>query len=117
MIITDCTEKLFSYGTLRQAGVQQEVFGRLLVGEEALLSGFALENVRITDPTVLAASGKAVHPILRYTGNPEDQVDGFVFHITPEELVKADKYEVGDYQRSRFKTVDGDEVWVYVGES
>jgi hypothetical protein len=32
--------------------------------------------LEITDPAVIATSGKTHHPILRRTGNPADQVEG-----------------------------------------
>jgi hypothetical protein len=70
--------------------------------------------VKITDPHVLATSGKEFHPILTYTGNNEDRVAGMIFEITPEELFQADKYEVAEYQRVEAPCLSGTAAWVYV---
>jgi hypothetical protein len=91
--------RLFSYGTLQQREVQLATFGRELAGAPDVLEGFALEMLEITDPAVIATSGKTHHPILRRTGDLADQVEGTVFELTPEELAKADDYEVEDYHR------------------
>lgn len=106
-------EKLFSYGTLQQENVQLSTFGRLLTGHTDQLPGYTIRNLRITDPEVLAASGKEFHPILHYTGNPADRVDGTVFDLTAEELAQADSYEVDDYQRIAAKLVSGTIAWIY----
>ncbi len=47
------TEKLFSYGTLRYETVQLSTFGGKLQGESAVLSGYQLSQVKITDPQAL----------------------------------------------------------------
>ncbi|OOV88038.1 gamma-glutamylcyclotransferase family protein [Oceanospirillum linum] len=107
-------ERLFSYGTLQLDQVQQETFGRLLSGEKDTLIGYALSEVRISDEAVVATSGKALHPILKYTGNPEDQVEGTVFEITVEELAQADDYEVAEYVRVATIFHSGNTAWAYV---
>lgn len=108
------TEKLFSYGTLRYEPVQLKNFGRKLKGAQDSLKGFNLTLVEIKDPQVVAISGEASHPIINYTGNPSDQVDGIVFDITPEELQQADSYETADYQRVNVQLASGLTAWVYV---
>ncbi len=62
------TERLFSYGTLRLESVQLATFGRRLDGAADVLPGFALATVEIDDPQVIATSGQAQHPIIRFTG-------------------------------------------------
>lgn len=108
------TEKLFSYGPLQYDNVQQKTFGRLLSGHPDALVGFQLSEVKIQDAAVVATSGKDFHPMMIYTGNPKDCVEGTVFEITPEELQQADSYEVKEYKRISASTASGKKVWVYV---
>ena len=107
------SERLFSYGTLQQDEVQQASFGRLLKGASDALVGWKQEMVEITDPDVLAKSGKRFHPIVMQ-GDAQDRVPGTVFEITAEELAAADRYEVADYKRVAAKLASGLTAWVYV---
>ena len=107
------TELLFSYGTLQQDGVQMAQFGRLLKGRADTLLGWRQEMVQITDPDVLAKSGKVFHPIV-LPGRKDDSVPGMVFEITGEELAAADSYEVADYKRVAAQLKSGATAWVYV---
>lgn len=109
-----CTEKLFSYGTLRYEAVQLSTFGRKLVGNPDTLSGYKLSQVTITDSNVIAVSGDDTHPILIATHNENDKVDGVVFDITAKELELADRYEVADYKRVGVTLCSGVFAWVYV---
>ena len=106
-------ELLFSYGTLQQSQVQIDTFGRLPDGDKDTLIGFELDTVKITDPQVIASSGKEYHPILVFTGNTNDTVSGTVFKITPEELAQADSYEVDEYKRVEAKLKSGKVCWIY----
>ncbi|PZQ62336.1 MAG: UDP-N-acetylmuramate--alanine ligase [Phenylobacterium zucineum] len=106
--------RLFSYGTLQQENVQLETFGRRLEGRPDALPGYRREMLRITDPTVIAASGADHHPIVVETGDPADSVAGTVFGITEAELAAADTYEVDDYRRVAVRLLSGVEAWVYV---
>ena len=108
------SEKLFSYGTLQQEEVQQATFGRKLKGTPDRLLGYSLSMVKITDPEVIATSGKEFHPILTPTSNEKDQVPGVIFDITPKELLQADDYEVADYKRVQACFLSGTSAWVYV---
>lgn len=110
----DATIRLFSYGTLQQADVQRSTFGRLLDGAADSLPGFATAMVEITDAAVVAASGKRFHPIVTYSGDPADRVEGTVFLITPAELAAADEYEVDDYRRIAVVLASGLDAFVYV---
>ncbi len=107
------TELLFSYGTLQQESVQLAQFGRRLSGKADALMGFRQEMVQITDPQVLAKSGKTFHPIV-LPGRKDDCVPGMVFEITTEELAAADSYEVVDYKRVSAPLASGLTAWVYV---
>ncbi len=106
-------ELLFSYGTLQQKDVQLANFGRELDGSHDLLPGYVVGEIEITDERVLRESGKRMHPILKYTGNPEDAVSGTVFEITARELAQADDYEVDAYQRISALLRSGRTCWIY----
>ncbi|MFJ3050017.1 MULTISPECIES: gamma-glutamylcyclotransferase family protein [Pseudomonas nitroreducens/multiresinivorans group] len=108
------TVLLFSYGTLQDKAVQLASFGRELHGHVDALVGFRQDWVEITDPAVLATSGKTHHPIVQYSGADADRVPGTVFEITPQELLAADAYEVSDYQRVNVQLQSGLQAWVYI---
>lgn len=105
---------LFSYGTLQDRAVQLSNFGRELHGRTDSLPGFRQEMVEITDPAVLATSGKTHHPIVQASGDPQDEIVGKVFEITAQELAAADEYEVADYKRVSVLLKSGVDAWVYV---
>lgn len=107
-------ERLFSYGTLQQENVQLATFGRLLQGTPDTLVGFAVRQVEIKDPQVIAASGKTHHPGLTRSGNRADRVPGTLFEITSTELASADAYEVYEYERVEAELASGRRAWVYV---
>lgn len=107
------TEKLFSYGTLQYESVQLESFGRPLNGSSDALVGYELSEVEISDPAVVALSGDAVHPIVRRSINPQEQVPGMVFDISLDELHQADSYEVDEYKREETTLASGEKAWVY----
>ncbi|MFT4211010.1 MAG: gamma-glutamylcyclotransferase family protein [Microbacterium sp.] len=108
---------LFTYGTLQHAEVQLDTFGRLLDGEEDVLSGYRLEYAEIEDPWVVDLSGRSEHPILRHTGNPLDKVVGVVLEVTADEVDAADEYEVSIYRRAAVTLDSGRTAWVYVERS
>jgi len=106
---------LFSYGTLRQGDVQLATYGRMLEGIPDVLAGHRLEPLAISDPDVIALSGKAVHTIARYTGNALDRIAGVVFELTAAELAASDSYEVDVYERIELPLESGCRAWVYIG--
>jgi hypothetical protein len=107
---------LFSYGTLQKEQVQIETFGRILKGEKDILTGFKIETLEITDPEVLRKSKQKYHPILVFSGNPEDEVEGVLFEVTDEEILQADEYEVDDYKRIETVFKSGKSGFIYVGK-
>ncbi len=111
------TENLFSYGTLQLEPVQRSTFGRLLDGCKDSLPGYKLTMLEIRDAAVVATSGKTHHPIVGFTGDLSDQIQGTVFAITPEELRHADAYEVDDYRRDQVVLSSGVSAWVYVDKN
>ena len=88
------TALLFSYGTLQLQAVQMKLFGRLLSGTADTLRGFALVPLKIDDEEVVAISGQGYHTMATFTGLESDLVSGTVFTLSPEELRRADDYEV-----------------------
>ena len=109
-------EWLFSYGTLQQKNVQLENFGRILNGSKDVLQKYILKEIEITDESVLKISNKKFHPILFFTNNEKDEVHGTIFKITSSELLKADDYEVDDYERIEATLKSGIKSWIYVGK-
>ena len=105
---------LFSYGTLQNPQVQIATFGRRLAGHPDALPGYALSAIEITDPGVIAASGRARHPIITATGDDNDRVDGAVYDVTPAELEAADRYEAGQYRRVWVRLASGTDAWAYI---
>lgn len=112
--MTAATVYLFSYGTLQDKAVQLANFGRELTGSSDAMLCYEQSWVEITDPDVLATSGKTHHPILRPGSESSAAIPGTVFQITPEELAAADSYEVADYKRVSVVLKSGIEAWVYV---
>jgi len=104
---------LFSYGTLRQPGVQMELFGRLLEEREDALPGFKVEMIRIADDAVITLSRVAEHPILR-RGLEEDRVEGVALAVSADDVTKADAYETADYRRIEVRLESGRRAFVYV---
>lgn len=106
---------LFSYGTLQKEQVQLETFGRLLNGEKDFLTGYILKMLEITDPEVLRKSNQKYHPILEFSGNGKDEVEGMLFEVTEDEILQADEYEVDDYKRIETTFKSGKKGFIYVG--
>ena len=104
---------LFSYGTLQQDSVQLSTFGRLLRGEADELVGFERSLVTVEDPEFVAASGKAQHAIVRFTGQADGRVSGTGFEVSDDELTRADEYEPAGYARIATTLASGKRAWVY----
>ncbi len=105
---------VFSYGTLQDKAVQLANFGRELAGQQDAMLGYAQNWVEITNPQVLASSGKTHHPIVAPSLEPSARVEGMVFEVTEAELAAADAYEVSDYKRVSVALASGLTAWVYV---
>jgi hypothetical protein len=87
------TTPLFSFGTLRDAGTQQALFGRAVAGSADAIVGYRVGRVRIIDPAAIAASGSDIHPALVVTGDPADVVEGSLLDLSEDELAAVDRYE------------------------
>ncbi len=112
--MSDSSVFIFSYGTLQDPVVQEAVFGRRLVCLPDELPGFILDRVRIVDPGVIAKSGRDEHLILRRSSTAGASVLGSALAIEPEDVAKADAYEVADYRRIAVTLVSGRNAFVYV---
>ncbi|GEB95043.1 gamma-glutamyl AIG2-like cyclotransferase [Microbacterium lacticum] len=106
---------LFTYGSLQDAEVQLDTFGRLVVSQPATLPGYTIDYIEIDDARLSDVAGPSVHPVLRHTGNALDKVVGTVVHVTSEELDAADEFEAALYRRARVRLANGRDAWVYVG--
>lgn len=103
---------LFSFGTLLDEQVQNKLFGGPVPSEPAALAGHATRPLRITDPSVIEASGLDVH--LTLTREIGADVAGAVLSLTDADLAAADDYEVDDYVRRRVRLTSGDTAWAYL---
>ena len=110
-------EYLFSYGTLQQKNVQLENFGRILKGSKDVLQKYIIKELEITDKHVLRLSNKKFHPILFFTNNEKDEVKGTVFKVTSAKLLKADDYEVDNYERREAILKSGIRSWIYADKN
>lgn len=104
---------LFSYGTLQQADVQMELFGRRLDGAADELAGFTVGTLQISDEAVVALSGAQTHLVL-HRGGADDRVAGVALAVTDADLIAADAYEAEDYARITVTLTSGREAFVYV---
>ncbi len=105
---------LFSYGTLQQESVQLETLGRVLKGTDDALVGFEMSTVTVQNAVFVAATGKAVHANVVFSGGRDSSVRGRVFEISDQELALCDEYErPAQYVRVLARLSSGNEAWVY----
>ena len=112
--MTGGTLWLFSYGTLRQAAVQQALFGRTLDEAPDALGGFRIDTIAIEEPDIVNLSGKATHLILRRDEAATAPIAGAALAIVAAELAAADVYEGHHYRRIAVTLVSGRCAFVYV---
>jgi hypothetical protein len=105
--------KLFTYGTLRDPGVQQALFGRLVPGSVDTLPGYRPGTETIRDPDVIATSGTETHLCVDESGDPADRIEGLVLTLTEAELEVADAYETADYRRVTVTLASGIQAFLY----
>ncbi|MFV0373105.1 MAG: gamma-glutamylcyclotransferase, partial [Microbacterium sp.] len=79
-------ELLFSYGALRRAALQRDLFGRAVRGEADILPGYTTDYIEASDPRWQDRVGTSPRPILRRTGDARDKVIGLALHVTADEL-------------------------------
>ena len=104
---------LFSYGTLREAAVQQATFGRLLAGAPDVLVGYVQDTLTVADARFVRDDGAAEYATVRRTGRDEDHVAGTALELTDDELRLADAYEPAEYRRVAVVLASGRPAFVY----
>lgn len=106
-------EYLFSYGTLQNDEVQIELFGRILTGTSDILPGHKLSVIEITDERFLARGEQGHQLSATVSADWGDTIDGTVFELTGDELVRSDMYEPDGYERFEILLGSGKRAWVY----
>lgn len=100
---------------MQQEEVQLSTFGRKLAGEKDLLIGYEPSLLKITDPAIAARLRKTHHDNAVSTGDDWSNVQGTVFEVTDDELIKADVFEAEfNYARVQVTLASGNTAWVYV---
>jgi gamma-glutamylcyclotransferase (GGCT)/AIG2-like uncharacterized protein YtfP len=107
-------ECLFSYGTLQKEKVQLDLFGRILAGSNDVLRSYKIATIEITDEAFLLKGEGKYQKTLIISNDKNDMVSGTALEITGEELLIVDKYEPGNYKRTKAKLESGKEAWIYV---
>lgn len=105
--------RLFSYGTLQRPEVQQALFGRLLDGAPAVLTGFSAGTIQLDDSPATELGGGGTYPILRRSHDPADRIEGMVYALSEADLHAADAYETDAYARILVSLEDGSTAFVY----
>ena len=96
-------EKIFTYGTLQDVNIQQQVIGRTLdTGTPDKLRGYNIGTLK-----GIHADYNIIYP---QTGT---LVEGVVFEVSTEELDKIDAYEGDAYIRVSATLVSNTRAWIY----
>ena len=97
---------LFSYDSLQDSNIQNELFHRQLIGSPDLLLGFELPQKK--------AYGE--YSVISRATNPSSSVNGMVYEISAGELEQVDAYEGEEYVRIPVKLQSGKKAWVYIAK-
>ena len=103
-------EKLFSYGTLRQAEIQRALYGREVETIPDAIMGYCIRVVQLTGWKYAQVSGGSLQQTIEK--GPGD-IEGSVLLLTPDELVRTDEYEPRGYARVKVPLRSGGEAWAY----
>jgi len=101
-------QKLFSYGSLQNEEVQEDLFGRLIQGTPETLVGYELNEIQIEEEF-----GIVHYPIIMKTDNLNDTISGKVYEVTLKELHQADLYEGKHYKRVEVILQSNQKAWAY----
>jgi gamma-glutamylcyclotransferase (GGCT)/AIG2-like uncharacterized protein YtfP len=101
-------QKLFSYGSLQNEEVQEDLFGRLIQGTPETLIGYELNEIQIEEEF-----GIVHYPIIMKTDNLNDTISGMVYDVTLIELHQADLYEGKHYKRVEVILQSNQKAWAY----
>ncbi|TYB79260.1 AAA family ATPase [Bizionia myxarmorum] len=81
------------------------------------ISGYQLQNLNSTEALTHDKGENMIPQIAMKSKVENDLIDGFVFEITGEELLKIDKNMLSHYKRVQETTNLGTAVWVYVSRN
>jgi gamma-glutamylcyclotransferase (GGCT)/AIG2-like uncharacterized protein YtfP len=101
-------EKLFTYGSLQNDDIQEDLFGRTLQGTPETLVGYVVKEIQIEEEF-----GLVKYPIIVETHKPEDTISGIVYTITTKELHQTDLYEGLHYKRVEVHLQSDQKAWAY----
>lgn len=101
-------EKLFTYGSLQNDDIQEDLFGRTLQGTPEILVGYVVKEIQIEEEF-----GLVKYPILVETNKPEDTINGIVYTISTKELHQTDLYEGLHYRRVEVHLQSEQKAWAY----
>lgn len=101
-------KKLFTYGSLQNEDVQENLFGRALKGTPEKLIGYALRNIQIEEEF-----GIVHYPVIVETKDEADFIEGIVYEVTDKELNQTDLYEGMHYKRVEVHLHSNQKVWAY----
>jgi hypothetical protein len=105
---------IFSYGTLQEEPVQIATFGRTVDGSPDQLFGYERVSLTLTDPDLVAATGRALHTNLARSSSRDSAVAGTCLNVTDSELELCDRYErLAAYRRQLLALESGKLAWVY----
>lgn len=94
---------LFIYGTLRDDGVRQAIFGTSVRGPRDVLEGYEVTSTQLP--------GGAYPNLARRGGSV---VVGEVMEVDDATLARTDAYETSHYDRREMKLRSGVTAWVYI---
>jgi len=97
-------QKLFIYGTLRDANLRYALIGKKASTIKGTLKGFALDSIGHEDK---------VYPIIYRTGVSKDLIEGEILDVDENDLLLFDKYEGDGYRRIMVELEEGTKAWVY----
>jgi gamma-glutamylcyclotransferase (GGCT)/AIG2-like uncharacterized protein YtfP len=102
-------ENLFAYGTLKDKGIQETIFGKTLTGTPDSVSGFVTKEIKIEEEF-----GITSYPIIVASDNPKDIITGMLYPITDLQLEQADTYEGKHYKRVQVELESKEIAWAYL---
>lgn len=95
-------ERLFVYGSLRDAPVQQKLLNTTLDGTPATVYGYHRHTEFGIYPVALPAVDT-------------NRIEGVVLEVTSEQLARLDEYEGDGYIRITVALADESTAWIYIG--
>ena len=101
-------QKLFSYGTLQDTDVQENLFGRILQGTPEILIGYELSEIQIEEEF-----GLVHYPIIMETEDSNDTISGILYQVSMNDLHQADLYEGKHYKRIEVQLQSNQKAWAY----